>query len=87
MNAPAEATSEISALTIEGTGPVDADRQRQLVAALRALLPAHCILWREEDTRPYECDALTLYRQLPMVVVLPETESQVQQVLRCCRTL
>jgi glycolate oxidase len=87
MNAPAEATSEISALTIEGTGPVDPDRQRQLVAALRALLPAHYILWREEDTRPYECDALTLYRQLPMVVVLPETEAQVQQVLRCCRTL
>ena len=87
MNAPAEAASKVSALTIEGTGPVDVDRQRQLVAALRGLLPAHCILWREEDTRPYECDGLTLYRQLPMVVVLPETEAQVQQVLRCCRTL
>jgi glycolate oxidase len=86
MNAPAEIRGA-SALAIEGTGPVDAERQRQLVAALRGVLPPHCILWREEDTRPYECDALTLYRQLPMVVVLPETESQVQQVLRCCRAL
>jgi glycolate oxidase len=86
MNAPAEIASS-SALTLEGTGPVDAERQRQVVAALRGVLPAHCILWREEDTRPYECDGLTLYRQLPMVVVLPESELQAQQVLRCCRAL
>jgi glycolate oxidase len=86
MNAPNE-VADPNALTLEGTLPVDAERQRQLVAALRAFLPAHCILWREEDTRPYECDGLTLYRQLPMVVVLPETEQQVQQVLRCCRSL
>jgi glycolate oxidase len=86
MNAPNE-LADPKALTLEGAVPVDAERQRHLVAALRALLPAHCILWREEDTRPYECDGLTLYRQLPMVVVLPETEQQVQQVLRCCRSL
>src|SRR6267142_1515928 len=86
MNAPTE-VANASALTIEGTGPVNVERQRQVVAKMRAILPAHCILWREEDTRPYECDGLTLYRQLPMVVVLPETEAQVQQVLRCCRAL
>src|SRR3989475_1163291 len=86
MNAPTE-VADAGAMAIEGTGSVDVQRQRQVVAALRAVLPAHCILWREEDTRPYECDGLTLYRQLPMVVVLPETEPQVQQVLRCCRAL
>ena len=86
MNAPTEVAAT-GTLALEGTGPVDAERQRRVVAALRAVLPAHCILWREEDTRPYECDGLTLYRQLPMVVVLPETEPQVQQVLRCCRAL
>jgi len=86
MNAPKEVATA-SALTIEGTGPVDVERQRRVAAEMRAILPAHCILWREEDTRPYECDGLTLYRQLPMVVVLPETEAQVQQVLRCCRAL
>jgi len=90
MNAPAEVNGEVaaqSALALEGTGRVDAGRQRQVVNALRALLPAHCILWREEDTRPYECDGLTLYRQVPMIVVLPETEAQAQQVLRCCRSM
>ena len=63
---------------------VDLERQRQTVAALRAALPEHCVLYREEDTRPYECDGLTLYKQLPMVVVLPESEAQVQQVVRIC---
>jgi glycolate oxidase len=52
---------------------------------LQGLLPAQCVLYRAEDTRPYECDGLTLYRQLPPVVVLPEDESQVAQVLAVCR--
>ena len=55
--------------------------------ALRAFLPARAVLHEEEDTRPYECDGLTAYRQLPMVVALPETEAQVQQVLRACSSL
>src|SRR4051812_16692552 len=58
--------------------------QRELVSALGELLPQHSILWRTEDTRPYECDGLMLYRQLPMIVVLPETEVEVAQVLRLC---
>jgi glycolate oxidase len=45
------------------------------------------VLHEEEDTRPYECDGLTAYRQLPMVVALPETEEQVQRVLQACAAL
>jgi glycolate oxidase len=55
-----------------------------VAAALREFLPARAILHEEEDTRPYECDGLTAYRQLPMVVALPETEEQVQRVLKIC---
>jgi glycolate oxidase len=62
-------------------------RQKEVAAALRAFLPARAVLYEEEDTRPYECDGLTAYRQLPMVVALPETEAQVQRVLRTCATL
>jgi glycolate oxidase len=54
---------------------------------LRAFLPAHAVLYEEEDTRPYECDGLTAYRQLPMVVALPETEEQVRQVLKACSAM
>ncbi len=59
-------------------------RQREVVAALRAFMPEHAVLYREEETRPYECDGLSAYRQLPMVVALPETEDQVSRILRTC---
>jgi glycolate oxidase len=62
-------------------------RQRKVVSDLRALLPAHAVLFNEEDTRPYECDGLAAYRQLPMVVALPENEAQVVAILNTCRDL
>ena len=46
-------------------------------AHLAAVVPAGSLLTAAEDTRPYECDGLTLYRELPAAVVLPETEAQV----------
>ncbi|WPB56454.1 FAD-linked oxidase C-terminal domain-containing protein [Xylophilus sp. GOD-11R] len=64
-----------------------AELQRRTVAALSAVLPAHALLWHGEDTTPYECDGLTAYRQRPMAVALPETEAQVQAVLRTCHRL
>jgi hypothetical protein len=57
--------------------PQRAARQAQVVAALSTLLPPHALLWHSEDTTPYECDGLTAYRQMPLAVVLPETEAQV----------
>ncbi len=62
-------------------------RQREVVAGLREVLPAAAVLFNEEDTRPYECDGLSAYRQLPMVVVLPENESQVIAVLKTCQRM
>jgi len=64
-----------------------ASRQAQVLAALKPLLPAHALLFRREDTTPYECDGLTAYRETPLVVALPETEAQVAAVLRACHGL
>jgi glycolate oxidase len=61
------------------------ERRRALLAALHAALPAHCVLAEAEELHPYECDGLSAYRQLPAVVVLPESVEQVQAVLRVCR--
>ena len=52
-----------------------------LIEKLRAVLPARAILTETEAMRPYECDGLTAYRQLPMLVVLPQTVEQVQRIL------
>ncbi|HLT99928.1 MAG TPA: FAD-linked oxidase C-terminal domain-containing protein [Burkholderiaceae bacterium] len=56
-----------------------------LLKRLASRLPAHCILTRNEDTRPYECDGLSLFRENPPVVVLPEDEFQVVEVVQACR--
>ena len=45
------------------------------------------LLAADEDTRPYDCDGLTLYRQLPMIVALPETEAEVAAILKRCQRL
>ncbi|MGB7183511.1 MAG: FAD-linked oxidase C-terminal domain-containing protein [Burkholderiaceae bacterium] len=62
-------------------------RQHEVVSRLKQIVPSGGVLFREEDTRPYECDGLSAFRQLPMVVVLPETESQVRDILIVCRDL
>src|ERR1700731_3638194 len=59
-------------------------RRAAIVGALRAIVPGEGVIAGEREMRPYESDGLTAYRQLPMVVVLPATTSQVSQVLAYC---
>jgi glycolate oxidase len=73
-------------MNIAATG-VNFIRQAEVAGRLRRSLPADSVLHAEEDTRSYECDGLTAYRQLPMVVALPANEAEVQLVLRACHEL
>jgi len=59
-------------------------RRERIVAGLRAIVPGEGVIAAEREMRPYESDGLTAYRQLPMVVVLPETTEQVSRVLAFC---
>ena len=87
MNAPLS-TAHQQLLEEANTQASDrASRQSVVVKALQAVLPAHALLWNREDTTPYECDGLTAYRERPLVVVLPETYSQVQAVLKTCHAM
>ncbi len=60
-------------------------RRGALVAALRSIVPGEGVISSEDELRAYECDGLTAYRQLPMIVVLPETTRQVAEVLAFCK--
>src|SRR3954449_7442800 len=59
-------------------------RRAKVVATLRQLVPGEGVIAAEREMRPFESDGLTAYRQLPMVVVLPEPTAQVAEVLRYC---
>jgi glycolate oxidase len=53
-------------------------------AQLAAILPPSALLTSAEETRPYECDGLSLYRERAAAVALPETEAQVVAILKRC---
>ena len=53
-------------------------------AQLAAILPPSALLTAAEETTPYECDGLTMYRELPAAVAIPENEAQVVEILKRC---
>ena len=59
----------------------------KLVSRLIKDLPRAAVLHQTEDLRPYECDGLSAYRKLPMVVALPSTVEQVALILSICHEL
>jgi glycolate oxidase len=58
---------------------------KNAIDRLRRVLPPGAILSSAEELKPYECDALTLYRQIPLAVALPANEAEVAAVLRTCK--
>ena len=66
----------------EESSKANAESKASVAAALRRVLPQECVLISEEELRPYECDGLSAYRELPMIVALPSSQQEVQAVLR-----
>ena len=60
-------------------------RREAIIAGLARLVPPASLITSADERRPYETDALTAYRRMPLAVVLPETTEQVAAVLRYCR--
>jgi glycolate oxidase len=59
-------------------------KKLQLAEQLRAFLPSNAVLSDAEDLKPYELDGLSAYRQMPMIVAIPETEQQASKILQAC---
>ena len=60
-------------------------RRAQIADALRQLVPSDCVIDSESSMKAYDSDGLSAYRQMPLVVVLPETTEQVAKVMKWCR--
>src|ERR1700760_3146095 len=59
-------------------------RRAEIVEGLRRIVPGEGVIDHENELRAFESDGLTAYRQPPMVAVLPETTTQVVEVMRYC---
>jgi len=55
-----------------------------LAKRLRAIIGAQSLITDDETMKPYECDGISMYCEMPLLVALPETVEQVQQVMRLC---
>ena len=59
-------------------------RRREIVDALRKIVPGEGVIVDEDELRAFESDGLTAYRALPLIVVLPTDTDQVSRILRYC---
>ena len=59
-------------------------RRGAIAAALKTLTRPDNVITSDNELKPYESDGLSMYRQPPMLVVLPETTAEVAAVLKYC---
>ncbi|MEM7241648.1 MAG: FAD-linked oxidase C-terminal domain-containing protein [Pseudomonadota bacterium] len=60
------------------------DKKPLLVERLLSVLPADAVIHDPDETRAYECDALTAYKCPPLLAVLPSSTEEVAEVLKIC---
>ena len=56
-----------------------------ILSQLKRALPKNTVISGSENTRPFECDGLSVYKQEPLAVVLPNNITQIKKVLEICR--
>ena len=56
-----------------------------ILSQLNRALPKNTVISGSENTRPFECDGLSVYKQEPLAVVLPNNIAQIKKVLEICR--
>jgi len=74
----------MSQLSMPRPDPAIVSRRADIVRQLKKLVPDATLIADQEGRRTFETDALTAYRCLPLLVVLPGTTDEVTKILRFC---
>ena len=59
-------------------------KKQDVVSSLKKIIKSENVLDHEDQTRVFETDALTAYRQKPLVAVFPENTQEVSKILEYC---
>ena len=61
-------------------------KKETVIADLKKIIKVENVLGHEDQVRPFETDALSAYKQTPLVVVFPENTEEVSKILSYCNT-
>ena len=56
----------------------------KIIKKLKKIVKSNNVLDHKDEIKPYETDALSAYKQKPLVVVLPENTQEVSEILKYC---
>ena len=59
-------------------------RKEIIIEQLKKIIKSDNVLGHADETRPFETDALSAYKQNPLIVVFPENTNEVSKVLEFC---
>jgi len=59
-------------------------KKNDIVSDLKKIIKVENILYHQDETRPYETDALSAYKQKPLIVAFPENTDEVSKILSYC---
>ena len=59
-------------------------KKDKIVSDIGRIINPKNVLSHPDELRPFETDGLTAYRQMPLVVVMPETVKEVSKILKYC---
>ena len=74
----------MSSLQMPKVDEVVVSRKDKIVSDLKEIINSKNVLHHLDELRPFETDALTAYRKMPLVVVMPETVDEVSKILKYC---
>ena len=58
-------------------------KKNDVIADLKKIVKSENILDHVDETRPFETDALSAYKQKPLAVIFPENTKEVSRIFRC----
>ena len=59
-------------------------KKANIVNDLKKIIKTENVLYHEDETRPFETDGLSAYKQKPLIVVFPENTNEVSKILSYC---
>ncbi len=74
----------MSELALPKIDDLTVSNRDKIIKKLKKIIKPENVLDHDDEIKPYETDALSAYKQKPLVVVLPENTEEVSKILEYC---